>query len=175
MAEDDSFGMYTTMSIASLGPATFPPPKRYAHSRNLPESLRDPAQNEKARTILQKPDLLLNISDITGTRSKVLHHPLRGYNPEIFVGFNARSDIICPNYMLKTRRHIDPLQPEYLLPSSEPAQPVVPKFVRDSFRVDDIDGAKPRRSKPSAVRNTLEIDDIEGARASQKLLRRCFD
>ena len=174
MADDDGFGMYTTMSIASLGPATFPSPKRYTRSRNLPEFL-NPTTNDKARTLLQKPDLLMDISDIPGTRSKILHHPRQGYAPEIFVGYNARSDIICPNNMLKTRRHIDPLAPEYPLPTYEPAQPVIPKFVRDSFKVDDIDGAKPRRSKPIAERNTLYIDDIEGARAMQKLPRRCFD
>ena len=171
MADDDGFGMYSTMSIASLGPATFPPPRRYTRSRNAAEFL-SPALDDRKRPVLLKPDLLMDISDIPGTRSKILHHPRQGYAPEIFVGYNARSDIICPNYMLKTKRHIDPLAPEYPLPAYEPALPVIPKFVLDSFKVDDIDGAKPRRSKPIAERKTLNIDDIEGARAIPKLPRR---
>ena len=164
MSAEDTFGMYSTMSIASLGPATFPLPKRHIRSTPSLDSFSFGTDYMTKRSSPQKPDFLMDISDIPGTRSKTLHHQRQGYTPEIFAGYNRRSDLICPNYMLKTRRHVNPLEPDYPLPSYEPAAPAEAKFIRDSFDVSDIDGAKPRPLRPRAVRNPLNIDDIDGAR-----------
>ena len=34
--------------------------------------------------------------------------------------------------------------PQYKLPSAEMAEPTVPKFIRDSYNIGDIEGTKPR-------------------------------
>ncbi len=42
---------------------------------------------------------------------------------------------------LRTNRISNPLEPEYILPSFKTAAPVIPKFVRNSMDVSDIEGA----------------------------------
>ena len=47
-------------------------------------------------------------------------------------------------YTFKTKREVNPLMPQYKLPSAEMAEPTVPKFIRDSYNIGDIEGTKPR-------------------------------
>ncbi|EGB06022.1 hypothetical protein AURANDRAFT_65998 [Aureococcus anophagefferens] len=65
----------------------------------------------------------------------------------------------------KTERHVNPLCPEYTLPSCALDMPPVPKFVRDGYGISDIEGTAPRSRFRFAQRETYDVKDIEGAQA----------
>jgi hypothetical protein len=67
----------------------------------------------------------------------------------------------------KTKREpSNPLNPVYKLPSFEPLEPVIPRFIRDSINVDDIGGTKPKslQQRKFCHRITNDVKDIDGAR-----------
>lgn len=68
----------------------------------------------------------------------------------------------------QTNRRVNPLEPEYILPSYVPAPNVCPKFTRDSYDVSDIEGTKSRPLYRFAERKNHFIDDIEGAQCGWK-------
>ncbi|KAL3694735.1 hypothetical protein R1sor_008386 [Riccia sorocarpa] len=70
-------------------------------------------------------------------------------------------------------RNTNPLEPNYSLPSFvEPFIPL-PKFVKDSLNVEDIEGARPASSyKRLERRNHLSVSDIEGTRPGWKPFHR---
>lgn len=67
--------------------------------------------------------------------------------------------------MLTTKRHTNPLVPEYDLPTYKAAAPFEPKFIRDAHDVSDIDGAKPKIPRTFEPRETFR-NDIVGAQAN---------
>lgn len=64
-------------------------------------------------------------------------------------------------WLFRTTRCIDPLEPEYTLPSFTIAPPIAPKFTRDSHDVSDIEGTKSRPLYPGEQRQNHLVDDIE--------------
>lgn len=68
----------------------------------------------------------------------------------------------------RTNRCVDPLAPEYILPSYIVAPIVTTKFTRDSFDVSDIEGTKSRSLYPLKQRKNHIVDDIEGAQSGWK-------
>lgn len=62
----------------------------------------------------------------------------------------------------KTPRVVDPLAPQYALPSVEVRPTTPPKFLRDSHDVSDIGGTRPRRLYTSTARPILDVSDIDG-------------
>jgi hypothetical protein len=166
---DEHIGMYTTMSIASLGPSTLDKKPRSLVRLNRNQDSIDVGAAPSTKSLrYNKASMMLTVNDIDGAQSKFLHRERKGYAPEIFTGFSRRSDIICSDGMAKTLRCINPLNPEYVLPSFTPAAPQHLKYVRDSFDVSDIDGAKPRSIKIVVARDTMRVDDIEGASSTWK-------
>ena len=65
--------------------------------------------------------------------------------------------------MFATNRVIDPLMPNYKLPSYEAPPPYVPKFIRDNMDCSDVEGATPARHNRYKMRDTISVADIEGA------------
>lgn len=86
----------------------------------------------------------MNIDDIEGTRTRV------------------------KNGMVKTKRHVNPLEPNYDLPTyvSKPATP--PKFLRDTLNIRDIKGTTPHILRPYETRDLHSVDDIEGTQSTVK-------
>eukprot|EP00752_Nemacystus_decipiens_P013439 g11902.t1 len=71
-------------------------------------------------------------------------------------------------FLFRTKRCVNPLEPEYALPSFVIAPTVAPKFTRDSFDVSDIEGTKSRPLYPLEQRHSHLVDDIEGAKSGWK-------
>jgi hypothetical protein len=108
----------------------------------------------------QKIDFINKNDDIEKSCPKILHYPLN--KPE----YNLRNDDIELSWPkcveLNTTRSTNPLEPKYNLPKTEPYPFEVPKFIRNSIPVDDIDGAKPRKIISKwQPRETMKKDDIE--------------
>jgi len=55
--------------------------------------------------------------------------------------------------MMRTKRHVNPLVPEYDLPKFHTTSLIEPKFIRDTLDISDIDGTK---TKPIKT-NTFKI------------------
>jgi hypothetical protein len=163
---------YIAMSITSAGPSTLPDQKNAVmalETRNI-NSVADidgatssvpygnKYSNKPARTQEDIPmsrsrsltrdrnsrDLSLYLDDIEGTR-----HSIR-------------------DRMMRTNRHINPLNPEYTLPAFMPTDIPPPKFIRDTLDVRDIDGASARPVRKFTVKDTMSTADIVGAQACWK-------
>lgn len=65
---------------------------------------------------------------------------------------------------LQTARIVNPLTPEYKLPSFSTRSYTPPKFLRDSLDISDIKGSAPSSSQRNLLRNTLDVADISNAK-----------
>ena len=66
---------------------------------------------------------------------------------------------------LQTNRHVNPLVPEYKLPTSQERPYTPPKFIRNSMDMSDIKGTTPSSLYRNMLRNTLDVSDISTARS----------
>jgi len=104
---------------------------------------------------------------VEGSRPRPSKHLLFNNKPD---GFNV-DDIegARPRYRgFKTERIVNPLDPEYPLPSVPPIVYQEPRFVRDGFDVSDIEGARARKRGFNRKSNFYDVSDIEGTRAGWK-------
>ncbi|CAM9911517.1 unnamed protein product [Discosporangium mesarthrocarpum] len=127
----------------------------------------DGAQTFNKTSVLTNKPNFYNISDIGGTKSMRLHKdtnkPDRALYLDDIEGSKPRNKVF-----FRTKRCVNPLVPEYTLPSFVPAPTVIPKFTRDSFDVSDIEGTKSRPLYRFNQRKNTTVDDIEGAQAGWK-------
>ena len=141
-----------TMSVTSYGPSTIPNARsdfmnslKLGPSAGRPTNLVsdiDGAQPAAGAGRFTNKQYLYEPSDITGAKPSKL---IRNTNS---VDYSMKLDDIDgaqpKPYSFRTSRHVNPLVPQYKLPSFEKAEPTVPKFIRDSYDVADIEGTKPR-------------------------------
>jgi len=68
--------------------------------------------------------------------------------------------------MIETKRCTNPLEPVYKLPEVEIRIHTPPRFLRDSTRLDDIEGSSsaPLYNNRRTQRDPLKISDIEGSK-----------
>ncbi|KAJ0395635.1 hypothetical protein P43SY_003291 [Pythium insidiosum] len=134
-----------------------PPAKPPTHTTNDVSDIAGARPLLKDHVYVNKPHFH-EPSDIAGSCSKELH-PRHRSSPQPS-GF-------------RTNRVVNPMQPEYKLPSFQAAPPLIPKFLRDSYDVSDIAGtsfrpkiiANPRSPMRVSHATGLEQDDIAGAQA----------
>lgn len=62
----------------------------------------------------------------------------------------------------------NPLNPVYNLQSYTLVEPLVPKFIRDSIRIDDIEGTHAIPSLHMRVKKMPPFEEIEGSTYKQK-------
>ena len=106
---------------------------------------------EKARpnkeVILKKPDFMLNISDIEKA------HPNKN--------------------LWKSKRHVNPLNPVYKLPSYIKAEPAKPRnFIRNQIDISDIEKTKPNKLYPMKMRAFKTYDEIKGVHPNKPYERK---
>lgn len=115
--------------------------------------------------ILKNESYSLKNDDIDLSCPKRLHQPLN--KPYYYLRDDDIAGTKPASKTFQTKREAsNPLNPVYKLPSFEPLEHVVPKFIRDSINVDDINGSKPRNLQQKQVVNriTNNVHDIDGAR-----------
>lgn len=72
----------------------------------------------------------------------------------------------------RTNRSVDPLEPDYKLPTVEERPVTPPRFLRDQIDISDIEGAKSKPLYTKKVRNTnLDVSDIAEQRTEVKEIR----
>ena len=157
---------YTSMSIASLGASTLPDAKVAPRVVYLEKPSQVFGTGESKRALINRPNFG-DISDISGAQCKptrvrsIERDPL---NVDDIEGAKAK----YRDRFFDTKRHVDPLQPDYQLPSYKLAPVDPPKFVKDPMNIDDIEGTRTRQKKLMIQRDTMKVDDIEGAQAGWK-------
>ena len=153
---------YTSMSIASLGSSTIleGPKTKYVHA---PSQIFN---EEKAPKTYNKPSFF-GTADIDGAQPRRSHQrsvPLDALRVDDIDG----ASVLIKDKFLHTKRHEDPLQPNYKLPSCKVVPPPEVKFVKNSLDVDDIEGTRSTIKKVYISRDTLRTSDIEGSSAGWK-------
>lgn len=103
---------------------------------------------------------------------------------------------VIPNYSLSckdiqgaTPHHLkshivrctNPLNPKYNLPKTETTKQEEnidnnkkPKFIKDNLKIDDIEGARPKKIGNFFLRNNMNKDDIKGSIPRQRYVRKEF-
>lgn len=166
MPEADDF--YTTMNCtADFRSATLPrkiDPISLLETRESNRVSDIEGAQRKPERLLQKPDFTSNW-DIEGSRPKVLHKSRNCRDNSLYVDDIDGARHFIKDRMLTTKRHTNPINPVYDLPQYTKPEPYVPKFVKDSYDVSDIQGAKSREPKQFEPRETFR-NDIIGAQAN---------
>ena len=161
--------MYQTMSLGTMGPSTITEPLLGARANLNVESRTNRTDDIRGakpeiiqhRYLKNRPDLYNN-ADVRGARSTRLH-PVA---PNKTIGLNltnrdiARTTSQANNFV--TTRMIDPLVPNYTLPSCPSDAPVREQLV-DTNKLSDIEKSAPRPLFPWEQRETHGADDITGA------------
>ncbi|KAJ8610107.1 hypothetical protein CTAYLR_007080 [Chrysophaeum taylorii] len=153
---------FITMSLGSRGPATIPNRVRHVgtHVSNRLDDIDGAKPELKYLRYTSRPDFY-RTEDIDGTAPMKLHKKMsraEDDRPPIEGSVPKRT-------LFRTSRLVNPLDPDYKLPSCTPAEPFVPRYVRDSFEVKDIEGTAPRARFRFSQRKTHACDDIEGTRS----------
>jgi hypothetical protein len=164
---------YATMSIASLGPSTLhepltrpkvafisKPTEAFSSSNNWTSSAQNIFQSSSKHA-------LNDVSDIDGAQPKQYrsrNYVSNGLKIDDIEGTKAR----VHDKFLWTKRHVDPLNPSYQLPTAEVEPYEPPKLLRDNLFIDDIPGTRTKQRSIIPNRDTLQIDDIEGTRSGWK-------
>ena len=109
-----------TLDISGASPRKLAPFTKKPDFSNTNEDIEKSSPSPKAK-YLNKPDFTLSNQGIEKSSPRG-HH--------------------C----FKTSRHVNPLEPEYPLPTCHtPFEPYQPKFLRNSIDVSDIVGAQPKK------------------------------
>ncbi len=157
---------YTTMSIMSFGPSTLekPPPRVFAEKNSMDISDIDGARPKVRYNYTNKPQFLQ--SDVAGSTSKILCHGKNSRDNQLYIDDIEGTRHSVKDRMLRSTRHVDPLNPDYKLPSYSEGQFPVNKFMKDSLNHDDIEGSNVKKQAQYAMRDTIGINDIVGAQAN---------
>eukprot|EP01035_Chromulina_nebulosa_P017405 gene17405-22954_t len=166
MSQDEE---YLTLSIASIGPATLPNVSTKVHALHKTNDISDiegSKYESKYEKYTNKP--AYNPLDVPGSQPRQLIKPRNGPNYSLYIDDIEGSRYAIRDKMLLSKRHIDPLVPEYKLPSYIPAIPYEQKFIRDNIDVSDVDGTKSKPLYYRKTRDSYKVDDIDGTKADYK-------
>lgn len=157
-----------SMSICSLGPSTLPrsSSSRTFKATNDASEFEVRAQNATQHERIIKKSSFLQ-SDVIGSTSKPLTRTRNTRDNSLYIDDIDGARPRVTNRILITKRRVNPLQPEYDLPSFETAKPYEPKFIRHTMDFSDIEGTQSKPLLRCAPRDsTNKVDDIVGAQAN---------
>lgn len=167
-AMQESYNPYQTMSIASFGDSTLGKPERkhFATKDTMNVSDIEGARTKHRFPHTNKPPMLQ--SDVPGSTSKVLCRGRNCRDNSLYIDDIEGTRHSVKDRMLRSGRHVNPLVPEYPLPSYGQMEYPVNKFIRDTMKHDDIEGSTVQAKAPYATRDTISCADIVGAQADWK-------
>lgn len=166
---DNPAEFYQTMSITTPGPSTLPKGERRSfQKRDLNDCTDIDGAQSKYKTVqyTNKPQFLQ--SDVPGSQPKQLCRARNTQDNTLFIDDIDGTRPAVKDRMMLTKRHVDPLQPNYSLPAYVPVEPPAPKFIKDPMEVRDIEGTRPKPQKVYETRDILKVDDVAGARSGTK-------
>ena len=116
-------------------------------------------------TVWNKPDLWDN-SDVDGAKPMKMHRERNVPNKSLRVDDIDGAQAKIRDRMLLTQRNVNPMEPNYKLPTAHAAAPVEPRFLRDTLNIDDIEKARPSVPRVYDIRDPISVQDIVGAQAN---------
>ncbi|GMI02962.1 hypothetical protein TrLO_g8767 [Triparma laevis f. longispina] len=165
------------MSLQSIGASTIPNEKAQkqqslrlnARGTNNISDIDGAKPAQKMNKFINKPNHTYDISDIHGSRPLALHRATNS------IDYTLKHDDIegsrprgATHKQARSNNPVDPLMPNYKLPSYELPPDPTPKFLRDSLNVGDIDGTRSKPLYRFPTRENVSVIDIEGAQAGWK-------
>jgi len=160
------------MSLQSQGPSSIPNNRKFTvqqpRASNDISDISGAAPTQKMNRFTQKPNSY-DVSDIFGTKPISLHRQTNSIDYTL-----KRDDIegARPRGQIQTNQRslnpVDPLVPNYQLPSYTLAVEAPMKFLRDTLDVADIDGTRSKPLYKFPMRENFEVNDIQGAHAGWK-------
>jgi hypothetical protein len=151
---------YQTLSIASAGLPTLPRPDKTFISKRDFNDIRDiEGAFPKPRPCYSNKPLFLN-SEIEGAAPKQLIRSRNVRDNSLYIDDIEGTRHTIKDRMMRTTRHVNPLDPIYKVPAFTPCEAEFPKFIRDPLQLSDIDGSRTKAKKLFATRNILDISDI---------------
>lgn len=157
-----------TMYLSSINPqdAKIRPFKKINTQRDWSTNLYNlDIESSMPRTFgifTNKVDFINKVDDIEKSNPKILHYPLN--KPEYNL-YNKDIEKSSPDVnQFKSKRNTNPLQPKYKLSKLEDYPPEVPKFIRDSIDVSDIEGASPSKTNYLKVKDNISERIVENSK-----------
>lgn len=169
-----SDGQYVTMSIASLGESTLPRPsgKRFVVKQtNNVSDIIGAKSAPKYKQYFDKPQPLQ--SDVAGSTSKALSWTRNTRDNSLYIDDIEGTRHQVKDRMMRTTRHVNPLEPNYPVPTFVPAENPTTKFIKDPQYHEDIEGSTVKPKKQFKTRDIMNIDDIDGSKSGWKPRHRC--
>jgi hypothetical protein len=159
---------WSTTSITSFGPPTLDNAKRKpielaTRDINSVKDIDGASSNFKYNKYTNKPSLY-DTSDVEGSKPRSMQRVRNVMDKSLYVDDIDGARTFIKDKMLRTGRHVDPLQPSYDLPSFMSFDHRPQNFLRNTLDVSDVDGAQPKIPKKFAPRDSMP-NDIEGAQA----------
>jgi hypothetical protein len=113
-------------------------------------------------TFHHKVDFINKVDDIEKSFPKTLH--FQSNKAEYNLSNRDIEGSIAKCCKFQTNRSpSNPLEPKYKLPEVEYLPEEIPKFIRDSIDIKDIDGARPKKYFKWKTREGMFGNDIEGS------------
>ena len=171
---------YTGMSIAVPGLSTLPDQKKKQASLGPPRDINSVADIEGATSAVaygekykNKPTFTGN-ADIEKSRPAPLKKERNVRDLSLVIDDIEGTRRTVTDRMMRTSRHVNPLNPDYQLPSCNPVVVPEPRFLRDAHDVSDIEGAKAQPRREVKTRDIMSNEGVVGAQAGWKPRhRRC--
>ena len=168
---EQSSNVYTSMSITSPGPCVLADqkskPKEFA-TRNI-NSVRDidgAYTSDKLAKFETRPQFLAE-RDFPEALPKQLTHTRNVPDRALMVEDIDGAQFTLGGGMDRTNRHVNPLEPNYKLPSYHVSGGLFDmastKPARDIMKVRDVNAIKPPRER--RTRDVMTLNDIDGAKA----------
>ena len=171
-----NFSEYVTMSVTSAGPATLPdqkrPPRPFAIKQTNNVSDIDGTMSTIPYADRYSNKLQSNSADIAGSVSRPLTHSRNVRDMSLYIDDIDGTRHSIKDRMMRTKRHVNPLVPEYDLPTFVPARIPEFPFLRDSLNNDDVEGSTTKPLQKFQVRDNISTADIMGAQACWRPLHR---
>jgi hypothetical protein len=158
------------MSIASGGQSTLPKcsTKVFALKNTNDVSDIDGARSAVRYKVYEDKPQFLFTGDIEGAQSKVLARTRNTRDNTLYIDDIEGTRRTIKDRMMRTTRHVDPLCPNYPLPSYASMESIQMKFVKDPLEIHDIEGTHPKPKKTFSTRDIMSVGDIDGAKPGLK-------
>ncbi|CAD8154622.1 unnamed protein product [Paramecium pentaurelia] len=118
---------------------------------------------------LNKEQFCNRDDDIPGTKSRPLIRSSNRSDNQLMVD-DIKGTRPKVNKFSTNRDPVNPLEPVYKIASYEQAEPLQPKFIRDSYNVQDIEGAQPSFMNPKLKKQPVIMEEVEGSHPRQLFL-----
>jgi hypothetical protein len=157
---------WASMSIASWGPSTLPDAKRapapFAIKKLTDNSDIDGSFATNRFEMFTQKYYKFQQEEVIGSKPATRTRTRNGPDLQLEVDDIEGARVTKVQGIYTTKRHVDPLAPEYKLPTFAVAEPAATKFSRDALDHSDISGSFSQPLYKPYTRDIIQVSDIDG-------------